>query len=636
MTNNNSLFSKFTSLSKRLFHTSGTWLLLLLFMALVYYKGLVWQSLKIPPQSLHISAQCDRASIARNFYEEDMNIFLPKINNMERKTGIAAAEFPLIPYLAACCYHLFGFHNFWFRFITFIFFSVGFIFSFKLSLLLTGNKTVSYLVCFLWLCSPTLLYYIPNFNPDPAALGVTMVAWYYFFLWHKEQHFSYLLILSITCSLAILLKASAAISIIAMLLLLIIDTTGLLDKEGKRMLPRKAALLITLLTSTLLAYFWYDYAKALNEKYFSVFFTLETRTPTNIHQIRVIWEYLKDKWITHYYSQEILWLIVLLHFLLLLLHKKIPRHLLMLTWMLTVGSLSFIFLMFIAFKHHDYYIIALLPWIFFLFLSSGIGLMHWIKNKIIRMALVLLVTVFITINISYCSEKNTLLYDHNNTDLYQPEFYGYYDTEPAMRKAGIKRNDYIISVTDPTYDVSLYLMNQKGYTITDKKDINKIFNRIISWDAKYVVTNSDECLPDLPVVKKLLGNPVLMHKNLRFYKVNLKDTVLINQIHQIIHNNIDRQIIFFDNNLPTRRYFKKFCRITGVTYDAVMHDACLYQLKNVENTLTPELSVFAIKNFHTDSISEEILNSFSANRNLDSISRYILLHPYQSWFDHFD
>ncbi len=636
MTNNNSPFAKYTAFSKQHFHTSGTWLLLLLFMAFVYYKGLVWQSLNIPPQSLHISAQCDRASIASNFYEEDMNIFLPKINNMERKTGIAAAEFPLIPYLAACCYQVFGFHNFWFRFITFIFFSAGFIFSFKLSLLLTDNKTISYLVCILWLCSPTLLYYIPNFNPDPAALGVTMVAWYYFFLWQKKQHFPYLLILGFSCSLAILLKASAAISIIAMLLLLVIDTTGWLDKEGKRILPQKTALLVTLLSSALLAYFWYAYAKALNEKYFSAFFTLETRTPSNTNQIWMVWEILKDKWLAHYYAQETLWLIALLHLLLLLLHKKIPRQLLILTWMLTVGSLSFIFLMFIAFEHHDYYIIALLPWIFFLFLSSGIGLMHWLKNNIIRLALVLLVTEFITINISYCNKKNTFLYDLNNTALYQPEFYGYYDAEPAMRRAGIERNDYIVSITDPTYDVSLYLMNQKGYTITDKKDINKIFNRVISWDAKYVVTNSDECLPDLPVVKKLLGNPVLIHKNLKFYKVNLKDTALIHKIHQTIHQHIDLQIHFFDNDIPTRRYHKEFCRITGISYDAVMHDACLYQFKNIENTLTPALTEFALKNFHTDSISDGIVNAFSDHRNLDSISRYVLLHPYRSWFNHFD
>ena len=75
-------------------------------LVICFWAAQVWQSLPLPPQSIHISAQCDRGSIAQNFYEDNMNILMPHINNMERGTGIAAAEFPLIPFLAACFYKL--------------------------------------------------------------------------------------------------------------------------------------------------------------------------------------------------------------------------------------------------------------------------------------------------------------------------------------------------------------------------------------------------------------------------------------------------------------------------------------------------------------------------------------------------
>ncbi|MBX7205468.1 MAG: glycosyltransferase family 39 protein [Bacteroidia bacterium] len=562
-----------------------------------------------------------------------MNILMPHINNMQRGTGIAAAEFPLIPFLAACCYKVFGFHNFWFRTITCLFFLIGFIYSRKLALLLTQNEWVSSFISLIWLCSPTLLYYIPNFNPDPAALGLIMMAWYYFFLLANTPSAKITLLFAISCLLALLLKASTAISIVAMVCLIILDYAGWLGENKNRILPRKIVLLLCLAVVGGIAFLWYGYVKALNAKYFSGFFTLETRIPQDYTQIVTIWNNLKSKLFTHYYSTATIWLIPVFHLITLILYKKIPRSLFALTWILAFGTLSFIYLMFVAFEYHDYYIIALLPWIFFLLTSACIGLYRTFHSITYRIILAAFFTWWFCQSLFYCYIKNSELYSYKNSDLYDPAFTGFYDAEQAMRKAGIHRNDYIVSITDPTYDVSLYLMNQKGYTVADKKDINKIFSLLLLWNARYVVTNADNCLPDLPVVTKFLGSPVLVHKNLKFYKPRMGDTSMVNQIYQTIHQHISEQIQFLDNDVPAKRYNQRFCEATGVSYNAVLHDAGLYLYKTTEQSFETALKAFALQHYGTNSITDEIKTAFANENHLDESSRYILMHPYNSWFN---
>lgn len=48
------------------------------------------------PRGLHLWGQTDRASVARNFYYEDLNILKPRINNVYNGTGITGLEFPAI------------------------------------------------------------------------------------------------------------------------------------------------------------------------------------------------------------------------------------------------------------------------------------------------------------------------------------------------------------------------------------------------------------------------------------------------------------------------------------------------------------------------------------------------------------
>ncbi len=60
------------------------------------------------PRSIHSWAQCMRASIAKNYAEESMNFFLPRLHNTLGGEGITGLEFPFINYSVAILYKLFG------------------------------------------------------------------------------------------------------------------------------------------------------------------------------------------------------------------------------------------------------------------------------------------------------------------------------------------------------------------------------------------------------------------------------------------------------------------------------------------------------------------------------------------------
>ena len=55
--------------------------------------------------------ETDTGAIARNFYREDMNILLPRIDWRGDGPGYVESEFPLFPWTAACLYHVFGYHE---------------------------------------------------------------------------------------------------------------------------------------------------------------------------------------------------------------------------------------------------------------------------------------------------------------------------------------------------------------------------------------------------------------------------------------------------------------------------------------------------------------------------------------------
>ena len=61
-----------------------------------------------PPESQHGWRQCSTLAVARNFYQEEMNPFRPRVDQRFQSDGVTGMHFPSYEYVLAGIYHLTG------------------------------------------------------------------------------------------------------------------------------------------------------------------------------------------------------------------------------------------------------------------------------------------------------------------------------------------------------------------------------------------------------------------------------------------------------------------------------------------------------------------------------------------------
>src|SRR4051812_7387696 len=129
-------------------------------LGLVLALGLALRLLYLtgPYLDAHGWRSADTAAIARNFYERSMNPLRPMVD-WGGRAGYVETEFPLVPYLTAILYKLFGFHD-WLGRLVVIVFSLGLIAAvYELARLLTGRIASARASAFLVAISPAAVFF---------------------------------------------------------------------------------------------------------------------------------------------------------------------------------------------------------------------------------------------------------------------------------------------------------------------------------------------------------------------------------------------------------------------------------------------------------------------------------------------
>jgi hypothetical protein len=91
---------------------------------------------------------------------------------------------------------------------------------------------------------------------------------------------------------------------------------------------------------------------------------------------------------------------------------------------------------------------------------------------------------------------------------------------PYLRSLGISRNDTVISIPDPSPNITLYLMDQKGFTdfgFNDLKEEERIIH-FIKLGAKYLIINNDS-LNNKSYIRPFIQNKIGSYKNVNVYQV---------------------------------------------------------------------------------------------------------------------
>ncbi len=153
--------------------------------------------------------QSDYIQIARNFDREGMNILYPRIDWRGDTPGYVEGEFPLVPWVGAVLYKVFGYQEWLLRTIPCFFslLSLALMAWLAARLLSTGGALLATAAFAL---NPLMVYLSTSIQPESPMIFFALAAFAFVVCWSQQPAFWKLLLASLVAGVAILAKSPAA------------------------------------------------------------------------------------------------------------------------------------------------------------------------------------------------------------------------------------------------------------------------------------------------------------------------------------------------------------------------------------------------------------------------------------------
>lgn len=512
-----SLSDKINRISYNPKYSKWVLIILLIIVSFVYNYD---EILFFRPQGLHQWRQCDCLSITMNYYQEGINFFQPSVHNLGNDgTGKTVSDFPIIYYFVANLWKLFGHHEFIFRLVNLIITFLGLFALFKLAEDILKDSIWAISLVLLLFTSPMLVYYANNFLANVPAFSFALIAWYFFWKFYKSEKNRFLSISMLFFLLGGLLKVASAISFVAILIIFLVELFNIYKfKNGSKIFTHPKKQLITFLVVIIGIISWYYYANYYNQLHIGGFFLVGILPiwELSYEEIKFVFIQIKEIWFWQYFREgtQITFFILLL--LIYVFYKKINKFLMMLTILLPIGFVIYITLFFGALKNHDYYMINLLILMVAICLTFLYSLKKIHNNIFCSVILRVVVIAFIIHNIDFSRRRIDQRYGSwmNKTHL---EYTKAFETiTPYIRSLGIERTDKVISIPDESINISLYLMDQKGWTNFGVTLDSISITQKINAGAKYLFIN-DSALYDKPFIHPFIKKKIGTYENIDIY-----------------------------------------------------------------------------------------------------------------------
>jgi len=506
------------------------------------------------PYSVHQWRQCDCLSIAYNYYKEGMHFFRPVTHwcgpNGDGK--VSTSECPLIYYGVACLWKIFGYHEFIYRLVTIAISFTGLFFLYKLAYELLSDHLLAIMVSLFLFASPIFAFYTNNFLVDVPALCFAIIGWYFFVRFLKTPVNKLFYISILFFMLAGITKLSSLIAFAPILILVGLELFGMKLNKGNKIFASPLKMTVPIALAFAIIALWTLYVLRYNSH-------LDIRVFST--QMFPIWQFdfSQCKNLLHsfyhdllpqFYNASMLIIIAALFIALIVLHKKINSLFLFTTLCIAVCIVIYFLLWFQVFDVHDYYMINILvivPCVLITFL-------HYLKKNhasfFASATLKIMLGLLLGLNIYYTAVRTSCKYpksdgskitegfmvDKSTADLWNWFHWNYgvymkaYETiESYNRSIGIKREDKVVSIPDNSVNISLYLMDQKGfddYYYPTMEDLPRL-EQYILLGAKYLFVN-DSNLLQAYWIKPYITHPIGRYKNIQIY--NLQSPEIIPQM----------------------------------------------------------------------------------------------------------
>ena len=130
--------------------------------------------------------QSDVAAIARNYFQGGFHFAHPQIDWAGDAPGYVGTEFPILPFIAAICYKMFGVHEWIGRIQAVILFAISLPFFFLLVRKISG-EIASIWALFFYSFAPLGIMAGRCFMPDMPSLALSIIGLYFFQRWIDES-----------------------------------------------------------------------------------------------------------------------------------------------------------------------------------------------------------------------------------------------------------------------------------------------------------------------------------------------------------------------------------------------------------------------------------------------------------------
>lgn len=477
------------------------------------------------PQGLHQWRQSVGAAFAMNYYNYDLGITESRIyNNLSSKgtSDKTIAECPILYYMIGILYSIFGNNDAIFRILNALILFLGLFYLFKGSIYLLKDRFWAMLVMVVIFTSPTLVYYGNSFLPDTSGFGLVLVALYFILRYDRSGKMKYIYYASIIFVLAGLLKISSLLSFIALIatfLLFIISSASFRKKY------RIKLFILPMLIPFAAVGIWYAIVHYFNTNFGGAISPVEVRPMWILDEetINKTWNRIKDEWVYSYYNVYFLIFIGLAFYTSLVLFIKSNKFITILSGFTLIGGVGFFILFFRSFYNHDYYMISVFILVVFVLVNTLLLFKTYhpgyFNNKYVK-GLSALIVIFFVYQAVGISDFKMNGYYNNQHRTYFTAFVG---LEDFNRDLGIQPMDKVISMPDQSINITLYLMNQPGYTDfghngkqgTDRMEF------FISNGASYLFINDSSLYNNesYQYLKPYLTNKIASHKNIDIYDI---------------------------------------------------------------------------------------------------------------------
>ncbi|MBK8949784.1 MAG: glycosyltransferase family 39 protein [Flavobacteriales bacterium] len=451
------------------------------------------------PQGYHAWRQSDCLSMTWHYMHDDLPFWEGKMHYLGPDgSGRALSELPILPYIIGKVWRTTGQQEWLYRaFVMLLSFS-GLICLFLTAFTLLKDGILAAWVSAFLFTSPMVAYYANNFLPNAAALGFVLIGWHATASGiHKADRARLVLAIALF-TVAGLLKATAALSLLILLAILLISFMPwrriLLGpwRPSERVVPLIAGLAAVGVIAA-----WYTYARSYNSGQTQGIFLIGVlpywRIPTD--ELDAVRQGLGDHLRRDYLRPDLYLALLTVSAPALFLPKHMRRALWTTFALLCAGILCIGVLFFGALRDHDYYSLDQVI-LFPAALLLGLLALVRSRSRIIHawpFQLLLLAVLVHGTDFARRRMKDRYSTWMNHEYLTQHEPLG--RMHEAFRSMGLDESARVISMPDISFNRSLYLMERSGWTDFEAlSDHPQLLREKVRQGARYLVTTNDSVL----------------------------------------------------------------------------------------------------------------------------------------------